>query len=870
MKKIAIILLATLLPMMASALAFTVNGLSYEHLGGLNDGVRLLGFVGEKCPSEVIIPATVTNDGRTYSVEVISSGAFLGSKDLVSVEMKSQDKNGVRYIEPNSFAGCTSLSKVTFSGRLEGILAPGFSGQLGAFEGCTALESIDLPASMDYRGEVDATATHNICKWAFKNCTGLKRIIIRAKSPYIEDEAFINCSSLQYFVSYITQPWNLGSNTFQGIPSSATLIVPDGTKSSYQALSGWNAFTNVKEHSDVDLNAIIGGDNQPQGGGTAKLTIEDFTIKAGETQTVLIDMQNPNDQVTLVQFDLRLPEGLGLATDDDAIDIAGRTTWKKHTLTSNVTNGITRILLYSATNAVIEGTSGAIISIKLTANSSFKGGEITLENQLMTTPDLIESKPATYNYTIKGSEDPIVLNKEPYVVYNNSTLSFYYDDQRNNRHGELLDLIAYNRWSAYKATTTKVVFDASFAQVRPVTTYHWFYDFNKLKTIEGLENLNTSEVISMNMMFAQCLELTSLNLDNFDTGNVDDMYCMFYSCESLTGVNVKNFNTSNVTNMEGMFMYCKSLTTLDVSNFNTSKVTKMDEMFCGCSNLSSIVFGSAFVSSNSMELDMFYQCDQLKSVKFTGDIPSSINDYFFAGVGSSERPAKLEVPEQFRSNYAAMFDGKMFYGGYFTLDGDNSEYYTITMDGPARGFCAEYDLDFSGIQGIEAYVINDYSSTTRQLVLECVSDVPAATGLLLIGNPGTYQVPIVKSNSIYKNMLKGVLGETTRVMPEEGDYTNYLFYENKQQFVSIGHWGPYCDISPGYMYLQIPKNLSDEIGNTIQLSIDDITGIDHINKSCKPVDVYSLNGTMLMKDAESLKSLPKGVYIVNGQKIVVR
>ena len=148
--------------------------------------------------------------------------------------------------------------------------------------------------------------------------------------------------------------------------------------------------------------------------------------------------------------------------------------------------------------------------------------------------------------------------------------------------------------------------------------------------------------------------------------------------------------------------------------------------------------------------------------------------------------------------------------------------------------------------------------------------MPAATGLLLIGNPGTYQVPIVKSNSIYKNMLKGVLGETTRVMPEEGDYTNYLFYENKQQFVSIGHWGPYCDISPGYMYLQIPKNLSDEIGNTIQLSIDDITGIDHINKSCKPVDVYSLNGTMLMKDAESLKSLPKGVYIVNGQKIVVR
>ena len=741
--------------MMASALAFTVNGLSYEHLGGLDNAVRLLGYAGDKYPSEITIPATVTNEGRTYSVDVISAGAFLGNTELTSVKMESQDKNGVKYIEPNSFAGCTNLSRVNFSGILKAIYAPGYSGQKGAFEGCTALEKIILPASMDYMGEVDATAPHNICKWAFKNCTGLKTVVINAKSPYIEDEAFINCSSLQYFVSYSTQPWNLESNTFQGIPSSAMLIVPDGTKSRYQGLSGWNAFNNVNEHSNVDLNAIIGGDNQPQGGGTAKLSIEDFTIKAGETKTMLIDMQNPDDQVTLVQFDLRLPDGLSIATGDDAIDIAGRTTWKKHTLTSNTINGVTRILLYSATNAVIDGSSGAIISIKLTAGSSFKGGDIKLENQLMTTPSLVESKPATYTYNIKGGDDnPPVGDAKPYVVFNDGTLTFYCDNQRNNRQGNLYELNKLNdEWPAWlekRESITKAVFDPSFANAKPNTTHRWFNRCSALTDIEGIAYLNTSNVTDMgwmfwdcsglmnldvshfntsnvtvmSCMFQGCSGLTNLDVSNFNTSNVTYMWQMFNDCSGLTRLDVSNFNTSNVTAMAGMFQGCSGLTRLDVSNFNTSNVTNMNQMFDRCSGLTSLdvsnfntsnvtgmalMFSSCsgltsldvsnFNTSNVTDIRMlFSKCsnllkltlgnrfssskelfcykvfsgsNSLNTVTFTGDIPSSIHSTFFEGVGTADAPATLEVPDQYRDHYAAKFDDNKFFGGYFKLSGDN-------------------------------------------------------------------------------------------------------------------------------------------------------------------------------------------------------
>ena len=142
--------------------------------------------------------------------------------------------------------------------------------------------------------------------------------------------------------------------------------------------------------------------------GTATLSIEDFTIKAGETKEMVIDMTNPDDQISLVQFDMRLPAGLSIAIEDEdyAIDIAGRTTWKKHSLSANALDGSFRFLLASNTNAVISGTEGAVISVKLVAADNFSGGDIRLENILLVTPQQKESKPDTYTYTVAaGSVD---------------------------------------------------------------------------------------------------------------------------------------------------------------------------------------------------------------------------------------------------------------------------------------------------------------------------------------------------------------------------------------------------------------------------------------------------------------------------------
>ena len=104
---------------------------------------------------------------------------------------------------------------------------------------------------------------------------------------------------------------------------------------------------------------------------------------------------------------------------------------------------------------------------------------------------------------------------------------------------------------------TTVVFDPSFADVKPNSLYCWFHDFVKLESIEGLENLNTSEVTTMNSMFFNCDELTAVDVSGFDMSKVTNTTAMFYGSEKLTTIYCAN--SWDVATSVGMFTYCESL-----------------------------------------------------------------------------------------------------------------------------------------------------------------------------------------------------------------------------------------------------------------------------------------------------------------------
>ena len=275
------------------------------------------------------------------------------------------------------------------------------------------------------------------------------------------------------------------------------------------------------------------------------------------------------------------------------------------------------------------------------------------------------------------SMSAVAAEVEAYAFYwpAYKTLTFYYDNQRSFRIGTTYDLNtgdALPGWynDGTYADVTTVVFDTSFSDARPKSTHAWFRGMTKLTTITDIENLNTSKVTDMGLMFQSCTYLTRIDVSHFNTINVTDMRSMFYGCYCLTRLDVSKFNTSNVTNMMGMFVDCAYLSSLDVSNFNTAKVTNMGSMFSGCVRLTSLDLtnfntakvtnmGSMFSHSNALTTiyvgshwttsnvtqssDMFWGCTSLVGEQGTA-YNSSFTTAAYAHIdGGTSNPGYLST-----------------------------------------------------------------------------------------------------------------------------------------------------------------------------------------------------------------------------------
>lgn len=127
-----------------------------------------------------------------------------------------------------------------------------------------------------------------------------------------------------------------------------------------------------------------------------------------------------------------------------------------------------------------------------------------------------------------------------------------------------------------------------------------FAGLPNLEKIEGLNNLDTTDVTCMKQMFASDPKLTSLDLSNFDTSKVTNMMGMFFDDEALNTLDVSKFTTDSVEDMSYMFSNDSSLTKIDgLEKFNTGKVTKMWEMFKGDKALTSLDISSFKMLENN-------------------------------------------------------------------------------------------------------------------------------------------------------------------------------------------------------------------------------------------------------------------------------
>ncbi len=152
-------------------------------------------------------------------------------------------------------------------------------------------------------------------------------------------------------------------------------------------------------------------------------------------------------------------------------------------------------------------------------------------------------------------------------------------------------------------------------------------------------------------------------------------------------------------------------------------------------------------------------------------------------------------------------------------------------------------------------------------MLTRIYDVPAGTGIMLIGNPGEYKIPHTVSETYYSNMFVGVL-ETTTVPETSGDYVNYYLSAGTQ---GVGFYRVSSSVSlkANRAYLPARKALPNHASTRgfIGFEISDGTTALDPAPAATPATVpdiyYNLQG-------QRVDTPTKGLYIKNGKKVIVR
>ena len=422
----------------------------------------------------------------------------------------------------------------------------------------------------------------------------------------------------------------------------------------------------------------------------------------------------------------------------------------------------------------------------------------------------------------------------------------------------------------FSGCSSLTILDLSGFKTDNVTSMNGMFDGCSGLTSLDMTGFKTDNVTNMREMFQGCSGLTSLDVTGFKTDNVRDMCYMFYNCSGLTSLVLTGFKTDNVTRMIAMFSGCSSLTSLDVSGFKTGNVTNMDYMFSSCTSLTNLDV-TGFMTDNVTGMrSMFSGCSGLKTI-YAGEGWSTAKvtagKDMFAGCTSLVGGTGTRYDESHTDHTYARIDGGASNPGYFTkkstTDKEDVDEITIKDIGKTT-WCSEYDLDFTNVAGIKAYTATGYNNITKTIWLTRVMEVPAGTGLLVKGDPGTYKIPHAEVQSYYVNMLVGNLGATISISETDGDKTNYYLSGKDGSFVSVNGS---ANIGKNKAYLQLPTSIFAGT-RSIGISYDDEDGTTAIRNLTPALSEgggawYTLQGQRVAKPG-------KGLYIHNGKKVIIK
>ena len=187
-------------------------------------------------------------------------------------------------------------------------------------------------------------------------------------------------------------------------------------------------------------------------------------------------------------------------------------------------------------------------------------------------------------------------------------------------------------------------------------------------------------------------------------------------------------------------------------------------------------------------------------------------------------------------------------------------YQTITPAKAMTTFCSSNPLKFTGSE-LKAYVVSSVGTTA---VLKEVTDVPSGTGLILVGDAGTsYNIPVGTATTLSEtNKLVGVTVDTniSQNAPTAYDYvlSDGKFVRSANGTLPAGKAYLPASAVAGAPSLDIVFDGDNGSDNTT-----DINSIENGQMTIDNSEIYNLNGQRVAQPT-------KGLYIVNGRKVIVK
>ena len=759
----------------------------------------------------------------------IAGGAFYNCSSLTSVTIPV----GVTSIGHTAFSYCRSLTSVTIPNSVTSIGS--------AFGGCSSLTSITIPNSVTSIGNYTfygcssltsvtiPNSVTSIGDWAFNGCSSLTSVTIPNSVTNIGDWAFSDCSSLTSVKVLAETPPVSYDNTFSNY--EIELCVPEQSIETYKATSPWSRFVNIIAHSfEVDGIYYKITDSE-------KLTVE-VTYRGGDSY----DYNEYKGSVVI-------PKTVTYESKTYAVTSIGREAFFNCSSLTSVTipNSVTSIGDYafdictSLTSVTIPNSVTSIGSRAFCICNNLTS--VTIPNSVTSIGD-----DAFYNCSLTSVHISDIAAWCNIKFGNSDSNPMYYSVHLYMNGKEITELkIPDGVTSIGDYAFEDCHYLTSVTIPNSVTSIgsSAFSGCDRLSSITIPDGVTSIGIAT----FFRCSRLTSVTIPNSVTSIGENA---FDSCSSLTSVTIPNSVTSIGNNT---FYNCRSLTSVTIPNSVTSIGY---EAFCYCLSLTSVTIPNSVTSIGNYT---FRECNSLTSVKVLAETPPVAYNTTF-----NNYDIELCVPEKSLEIYKATSPWNRFVN-IIALAPPSTTSLTIGSTGSTT-FSSTYNLDFSNVNGIKAYTATGYNSDNGEITLVRIKEAKAGTGLYVSGTPGTYTIPTILSTSYNSlNMFVGV-NEETNISTTDGIYTNYIY--TKPTGKEAGFYKVTSDraIPAGKAYLQIPTEwLNEETASetkAVKLMFDDgeSTGIDEVNRVESKEDViYDLQG-------RRMKNPSKGIYIINGKKVV--